>query len=82
MQPEQPSSNPFKSFASDPGNIRKLESFKFSNKLYEESLQPIILSGKFLTSLVTASAENLYPLNFSKLYKITFILGAAHISFL
>ena len=50
---------PFKSFASDPGNIKKLGNFKFSNKLYEESLHPIILSGKFLTSFVTASTENL-----------------------
>ena len=35
---------------------------------------------KFLTSFVTASAENLYPLNFSKLYKIIFILGTALIN--
>ena len=66
---------PLSNFFSVPGNIKKFGSFKFSYKFEVESLHPIILSGKALTSLVTASTENLYPLSNSKLNKTIFILG-------
>ena len=75
MIPLLPNSNPFNNFVSVPGKIKKFGNFKFSNKLEVESLQPIILLGKALTSLVTASTENLYPLSCSKFYKIILILG-------
>ena len=33
IQPEQPCSRPFKSYASEPGNIKKFGNFKLANKL-------------------------------------------------
>ena len=77
--PLLPISNPFNNLVSDPGKIKKFGSFKFSYKLEVESLHPIILSGKALTSLVTTSTENLYPLSSSKLYKMILILGTLEI---
>ena len=66
--PLLPISNPCSNLVSDPGKIKKFGSFKFSYKFEVESLHPIIFLGKVLTSLVTASTENLYPLRCSKLY--------------
>ena len=47
--------------------------------LQKHGHQPIILLGKALASLVTASTENLYPLSCSKLYNIILILGTFEI---
>ena len=52
--PEQPNSRPFNNFDSEPGKIEKLSNFRFSKRLYELSLTPIICLGnfyKFLTHL-------------------------------
>ena len=57
--PEQPISNPLRSFNSDPGKIEKFFNFKCSNKLYELSFTPIIFSGKRLTNFSTLSLLNL-----------------------
>ena len=75
MQPALPSSSPFNNFASEPGKIKKFGNSSVSYKLYPESLHPIIFFGKLFTKLWTDSALNLYPLSYSKLYRMILTFG-------
>jgi hypothetical protein len=48
--PEHPSSKPFNNLDSEPGKIEKLSISRFSKRLYELSLTPIICSGNNFTN--------------------------------